>query len=91
LDATEQTGISDNLLLIFSPERHLLNSYRRAIDPPTRVTSAGKRCEYIRVRSTATSLPPTFPPEATRIGLSQRHSPHPDLLIFINASILICD
>ena len=46
-----------------------------AIDPPTRVTSYGKRREYVRVGSTAASLPPTFPPEATRIGLSKCHSP----------------
>jgi hypothetical protein len=50
------------------------NSYRRAIDPPTRVTSSGKRREYVRVSSTAASLPPTFPPEATRIGLSKCYS-----------------
>ena len=56
-------------------EWHLLNSHRRAIDPPTRVTSSGKHREYVPVGSTAASLPPTFPPEATRIGLSRRHSP----------------
>jgi hypothetical protein len=55
-------------------EWRLLNSYRRAIDPPTRVTSCGKRREYVRVGSTAASVPPTFPPEATRIGLSKWHS-----------------
>jgi hypothetical protein len=51
-------------------EWHLLISYRRAIDRPTQVTSSGKRREYVRVGSTAAFLPPTFPPEATRIGLS---------------------
>jgi hypothetical protein len=55
-------------------ECRLLNSYRRAIDPPTRVTSCGKRRDYVRVGSTAVSLPPTFPPEATRIGVSKCHS-----------------
>jgi hypothetical protein len=55
-------------------EWHLLNSYRRAIDSPTRVTSSAKRREYVRVGSTAASLPPTFPPEAICIGLSKCHS-----------------
>jgi hypothetical protein len=58
----------------FRHEWHLLNSYRRAIDSPTRVTSCGKRREYVRVGSTAASLPPTFPPEATPVGISKRHS-----------------
>ena len=46
---------------------------RMAIDPPTRVTSSGKRREYVRVGSTAASLPPTFPTEATRVGLNKCH------------------
>jgi hypothetical protein len=63
-------------------EWHFLNSYLPAIDPPTRVTSCGKRRKYVRVGSTAASLPPTFPPEATRIGLSKWHSCPRDLTAF---------
>jgi hypothetical protein len=51
-------------------EKHLINSYRQAIDPPTPVTSSGKHREYVHLGSTAGSLPPTFPPKAARIGLS---------------------
>ena len=61
-------------------EWHLLNSYRRAIDLPTRVISSGKRREYVPVGSRAPSLAPTFPPETTRIGLSKCHSPPAPLL-----------
>jgi hypothetical protein len=60
--------------MALNEEWHLLNSYPRAIDPPTRVASCGKRREYVRVGSTAAFLPPIFPTEATRIGLSKCHS-----------------
>jgi hypothetical protein len=43
-----------------SMEWYLLNSYRRAINPPTGVTSCGKRREYVLVGSTVASLAPTF-------------------------------
>ena len=67
---------------------HLLNSYRRAIDRPIRVTFSGKRHEYVHVGSTAASLPPTFPPQATRIGFSECHSPLTSNIQFQSTSAL---
>jgi hypothetical protein len=47
------------------------------LGPPTRAISSGKRRQYVHVGSTVASMPPTFPPETTRIGLSQCHWPSP--------------
>ncbi len=55
----------------------LTNGYPWAIELPTRVISSGKRREYVPVGSTAPSLPPTFPTETPRIGLSPSSSRMP--------------